>query len=269
MKQFIYVFVATLLFAACSSNKNAQHIQQPEQNNAIAHGKLFTAAYQQHAAEYRALCFQAYNIAKWRVDDILFTKSTRPRAIVTDIDETLLDNSAYAVKQGLQNKDYETASWYEWTSLGKADTVPGALTFLKYAASKGIEIFYITNREEKERTGTLNNLVKFNFPNADNNHLILKQTASSKEARRIEVMKTHDIIMLLGDNLADFSVIFDKKNTAERNENVNLSAAQFGNRFIILPNPNYGDWEGALYRYNWNLTPSQKDSAIRASLKSY
>ena len=46
-------------------------------------------------------------------------------------------------------------------------------------------------------------------------------------------------------------------------------AAEFGNRFIVLPNPVYGDWEFALYHYNHSLTPAQKDSVIRASLYTY
>jgi predicted secreted acid phosphatase len=75
--------------------------------------------------------------------------------------------------------------------------------------------------------------------------------------------------MLLGDNLGDFSFLFDKKSTDERTQNVNAVEREFGNRFIILPNPVYGDWESALYNYNFSLTPSQKDSVIKATLNGY
>ena len=71
----------------------------------------------------------------------------------------------YEVHQTLQGKGYESDSWYEWSAMIKADTVPGALNFLKYASTKGIEIFYVTNRGERERDFTLKNLQKFNFPN--------------------------------------------------------------------------------------------------------
>ena len=70
----------------------------------------------------------------------------------------------------------------------------------------------------------------------------------------------------MGDNLGDFSFLFDKKNTEERMQNVNSIAAEFGNRFIVLPNPTYGDWESSLYNYNYSLTQAQKDSVIKASL---
>ena len=135
--------------------------------------------------------------------------------------------------------------------------------------SKGIEIFYVTNRGERERNFTIKNLQKFNFPNADSAHLFPLQTTSSKEERRQKIAASHTIVMLMGDNLGDFSSLFDKKSSDERNQNVNEVAAEFGNRFIILPNPVYGDWESSLYNYNYSLTSFQRDSIIKASLHSY
>jgi 5'-nucleotidase (lipoprotein e(P4) family) len=190
-------------------------------------------------------------------------------AIITDIDETFLDNSPYAVHQALMGKDYEASSWAEWTSKGIADTLTGALGFFRYAASKGIEIFYITNRDEKDKAGTLSNLLHFQFPFADNQHLIVRGANSSKEDRRQQVARTHDIILLLGDNLADFNSLFDKKTEAERDQNVQKVAAEFGKRFIVLPNFNYGGWEDAIYENSRNWTPAQKDSLLRSRLKGY
>jgi predicted secreted acid phosphatase len=37
----------------------------------------------------------------------------------------------------------------------------------------------------------------------------------------------------------------------------------------VLPNANYGGWEEAVYGNTYNLTPAQKDSAIKSNLKSY
>jgi 5'-nucleotidase (lipoprotein e(P4) family) len=212
---------------------------------------------------------QAYNIARLRLDQSLTHTFNKPRAIVTDIDETILDNSAYEAHQTLQGKDYESATWYQWTDRSAADTVPWAPSFLKYAASKGVEIYYITNREEREKNSTLLNLQKFGLPDADNAHLIPRQNTSSKEARRQQVATTHEIILLLGDNLADFSSLFDKKTMEERSQNTNILSEEFGKKFIVLPNPVYGDWESSLYKYNYNLSPQQKDSVIKSMLKTY
>ncbi len=258
------VFICLIILLSCSTKQVATtiYVQNP---SLVVNGKLFATVFQQKSAEYRALCFQAYNIARYRLDNYK-PVTNKPKAIITDIDETLLDNSPYAAQQIQKGKDYEPLSWNEWTAKGMADTMPGSVSFLKYAASKGVSIFYITNRDEKERTGTLKNLRLFNMPNADTNHIMLRKNVSSKEPRRQKVNATHEIVMMLGDNLADFSILFDKKPADERLRNTNFSASDFGNRFIVLPNPVYGDWESVLYNYN-KYTLVQKDSVMRSVLK--
>ena len=235
----------------------------------VIEGKIFATAYQQRSAEYKALCYQAFNIAQVRIEQFNRERSPKPKAIMTDIDETILNNSAYEVHLLLQGKDYDNDSWNQWTSMGEADTIPGALHFLKFASASGIEIFYVTNRAEREREGTLKNLKKFNFPNADNEHLLLVQNGSSKEGRKNSIAATHTIVMLMGDNMNDFSSLFEKKTSDERDKVADDFSAEFGDRFIVLPNPVYGDWESSLYHYNYSLSPAQKDSVLKASLKGY
>jgi len=259
-----YGIIVLVFISACTTTK--QSVTSVPASSIVADGKLFTSIFQQKAAEYKALCFQAYNVARLRVDQA--APGTKPKAIITDIAETVLENSPYAVRQGLMGKDYEPASWYEWTARAMADTVPGAPSFLQYAASKGITVFYVTNRDEKEKAATLINLEKYHLPNTDNDHLMMRQNISSKEGRRQAIMAKYDVVLLVGDNLADFSNQFDKKPQQERDNNTLQSAALFGDRFIIIPNPNYGDWEPAFYKKS-GLSLPQKDSVIRAELKSY
>ncbi|MEO6906166.1 MAG: 5'-nucleotidase, lipoprotein e(P4) family [Ginsengibacter sp.] len=237
--------------------------------NLVIDGKTFATAYQQRAAEYKALCYQAFNIAHERIEEFNRQRSPKSKVIMTDIDETILNNSPYQAHQLLEGKDYDPVSWKDWTSKGEADTVPGALHFLQFASAAGIEIFYVTNREENEREGTLKNLKKFNFPNADNQHLLLKGNISSKEPRKNSIAETHTIVLLMGDNMNDFSFLFEKKNSDERDKVADSFAADFGNHFIVLPNPVYGDWESSLYHYNHGFSSLQKDSAIKASLYGY
>lgn len=240
------------------------------ESNLVPDGKLWSSLFQQKAAEYKALCLQAYAIARLRLDEALKNPSAKPKAVVTDIDETFLDNSPYAVHQALQGKDYDALSWQEWTDKGTADTLHGALSFFRYAAFNNVAVFYITNRKEAEKKGTLQNLQHYNFPFADEEHLLLRKDVSSKEQRRQEVAVNYDIVLLLGDNLADFSSLFDGKQTTEqRAATVRQYAAEFGKKFIVLPNINYGAWEDAIYGNNYTLKPGQKDSAIKSNLKGY
>src|SRR5215208_2625938 len=106
MKKF---YLLPLLFiTACTATK--QTATTVTGSAAVVGGKLFTSVFQQTAAEYEAICFQTYNLARLRLDQGLQIKGNKPKAIITDIDETVLDNSAYAVRQALLGKDYEAQS---------------------------------------------------------------------------------------------------------------------------------------------------------------
>lgn len=235
----------------------------------LPYGPTFAALWQQRSAEYKALCFQAYNIAKVRLDESIKQPHNKPLAIVTDIDETVLDNSPYTVHTAAKGESYTEKTWIEWTSKAIADTVPGALSFLQYAASENVQVFYITNRVEAERAATLKNLQHWNFPFADEKHLLLKTTSSGKESRRQQVLQTNDIVLLMGDNLSDFAAIFDKQTMDQREQITKQSAADFGNRFIVLPNPMYGDWLPAMFDYNYKRSNTEMDSILKTKLKEY
>lgn len=224
--------------------------------------------WQQTSGEYKALCFQAYNFARLSLKEALWADtSKKPNCVIVDIDETVLDNSPFQgheIKKGLS---YNPADWTEWTNLAQADTVPGALAFLKFAASKNTETFYLSNRDEKDYAATLKNLQKFGFPHADDAHLLVSKGTSNKEPRRQKIAETHDILMLCGDNLSDFSNIFyrENKNTIEQ---VNANQTRFGMKYIVLPNPMYGDWEKPLYQGE-NLNDKDKAKQRLERLKSY
>lgn len=268
MKTFKTIAVVLLLGAlSCKTPQPA--VSQANIGNIELNGKLYAALFQQRAAEYSALCQQAYNIAQMQIDVALKQSHTKPLAIVTDIDETLLDNSPYAVAMAQKGQSYEQSSWLDWTSRADAQPMFGSQKFYNEAATKGIEIFYITNRSVKDKPGTVANLKKFGFPYADDAHVIVRETISSKEPRRQKVAETHDIVLLLGDNLSDFSAAFDKKDETGRQQGVTENAALFGKKFIILPNSGYGDWESAIFDYDYKKTQRQKDSIYLSKLKAY
>jgi hypothetical protein len=74
-------------------------------------------------------------------------------------------------------------------------------------------------------------------------------------------------VLLLSLNLLQV-LMFDKKSLYERDAQVKSLASLFGNKFIVLPNSVYGDWEHALFQYKYDLPFRQKDSLLRASLKT-
>jgi 5'-nucleotidase (lipoprotein e(P4) family) len=230
----------------------------------------YTAAvlWQQHSGEYRALSFQAYNFARLSLlDRLKEVGNDKKYCVVVDVDETVLDNSPFQGHEIRNGRTFNSKAWNEWTSKGIADTVPGALGFLNFAAANQVETFYITNRDSIEMQGTLYNLKTMGFPYADKAHILLKTSTSDKEARRQAVLEKYHILLLCGDNLSDFSNIFYRsgKNTMEQ---VNAAQLDFGTRFIVLPNPMYGDWEKQFYKEE-KPTESGKSAERLNGLKTY
>ena len=239
-----YIFSSLLwFFVSCNTQKSAADAQE----HFVSDGKLYAALFQQQAAEYDALCYQAYNIARLRLDEALVKPSDKPLAIVSDIDETFMNTSYYAVECGRNNTEFEYKTWEEWTAKAEATPLAGAVEFFQYAAQKGVQIFYVTNRKESEREGTTLNIKRYHLPFQGDDHLIFRTAEKSKENRRLNIAKNYHIVLLLGDNLGDFDKDFDAPTPEGRSQAVEKNQKQFGTKYIILPNTSYGDWENALY----------------------
>ncbi len=229
-------------------------------------GKLFSSAWIQRSAEYDALCLQAYNSAEDYLHKMIKVKGDKPWAIVTDVDETIVDNTPISVAQALKGEDYTQKSWDKWCEQAKAEALLGAVKFFKEADRLGVQIFYISNRVEANRQGTLKNLHLLGLPQVKDSHLLLRSNTSDKSARRQKVLNKFNIMILLGDALGDFDHLFDTKDEKQRKDTVLKMAKDFGTRFIILPNPNYGAWEKAMnngYPPLW-----KKDQILKTKLQN-
>jgi len=256
-----YIIISFMAFLSCNQIKE-------DRNNEY---KLQAQVWTQNSAEYRALCYQAFNAAKINLDAIFFfeKKYDKPLAIIADVDETVLDNSPYDGKLILNNTSYNRESWVDWGNLEIAKAIPGSLDFLKYASEKNIEIFYISNRYSEQLESTVNNLKKLGFPNAKKSNVLLRNDGRSKSERRKSVFKNYEVIMLIGDNLSDFNDEFEEKLSTERIKYTDDLSSEFGTKLIVLPNPNYGDWESNGIFEGKSLSDDQKDSIRKSKIKSY
>jgi 5'-nucleotidase (lipoprotein e(P4) family) len=226
---------------------------------------VLSILYQQRAAEYAALCLQAYNLAKRKVDAAIanpvLTQGDLPLAVITDLDETALDNSANEVRQLLKDSLYDPTEFNRWIMTIQADTVPGSTEFFNYVDSlsqhgpKKIDIYYISNRDASMVGYTMTNMKNLGFPQCDDSsHFKFKTNTSSKEARRQGVLKDHQVVVLLGDNLIDLDAHFDgyQQTPDQRRSQVYSLKDRWGDLYIVLPNADYGDWESYLY-YQYRL----------------
>lgn len=249
LQYFTVTLFSMFFLVSCEITIKEIGAKEEEKKNSVT-PDLYAVLYQQTAAEYVALCYQAYNIAELRLNEILKQTHDKPMAIVVDIDETVLNNVRYQADAILNGYTFSDETWDQWVAQMEADPVPGAVKFLNYAAEKGVETFYITNREENDRVShrasTLTNLKNVGFPFAEDKNLLLMNTSSEKDTRRNQVLENYDIVMLIGDNLGDFSGIFDSKNATVRMDATNEFESYFGERWIVLPNAMYGKWVSAL-----------------------
>jgi acid phosphatase len=223
----------------------------------------------QTAAEYRAASLQAFRSAtvhlERALEDARWTAApeqtgdygTLPPAIVLDMDEAVIRSDRY---QGWLVKDgrrYSLETWNDWVRTETSEAMPGALPYVRRAVELGVHVFYVTNRTVEVEAASLATLRKLGFPVADGADDLLTQHerpewGADKSTRRAEICKTHRILQIVGDNLNDFTS-GAHTTVAERAALAERYGGYWGSRWIVMPNPSYGGWEGALHDHRWDL----------------
>ena len=178
-KIFFILSLVSIVITSC--NTTDKKVQDQSSNDHLVMATLWF----QRASECRALYYQAFNLAKLSLDKQLASAdNSKLKAVVVDIDETVLDNSPFETNSIRTGKAFTSQAWKEWVTMAKAAPTPGSLEFLKYAQSKGVETFYISNRSVDDLKKTIQNLQAFGFPFADKEHVLLKSDTSVKTKRR-------------------------------------------------------------------------------------
>lgn len=230
----------------------------------------------QTGAEYEASALQAYELAgmmlEWALREPSWTASLEqleaggyeelPPAVILDVDETVLDNSPYQARLLLDDQEFATESWNDWVREARAEPVPGALEFTRAAADRGVTVFYVTNRNHVVEEPTRDNLAATGFPLRDDVDVLLTRDelpdwGSDKGTRRATVARDFRVLLLVGDNLGDF-LDGVRADPAQRAAMLRERGGWWGRRWIMLPNPQYGSWEGALIGFEYGLSRAQK-----------
>jgi len=224
-------------------------------NDGICKAKEYEMAlrYQQQSAEIKAIQLQTYRFATDRLHALMKEGSNKPQdlAIVLDLDETVVDNSALLVRDMENCEDYTTwDTWSNWEIKGHPTLIPGSKAFIDEANNAGFNIYYVSDRYSENKPSTINTLKLLGLPQAEDSHVLLYGTP--KEARRQTIAKEHKIVMLLGDSLPDLASEFkNKKDTAYNRELVENNVQHLGVDWFVLPNASYGAWtKSALISWN-------------------
>ena len=222
----------------------------------------------QNAAEVDALYQQGYNVATSKLKELLKQPTSKPYSIVLDIDETVLSNIPFQVKMVKDGTAFNPKLWDEWVQKAEATPVAGAKEFLQFADKNKVQIYYISDRTDAQVDATIKNLEAQGLPVQGRDHLMFKKEGDkSKEGRRQEVIKHTNLVMLFGDNLVDFAE-FSTKSESDRDKMFEQLKAEFGDKFIIFPNPMYGSWESAVYKGEKKDAKEQSEARMNA-LKGY
>lgn len=267
MRNIILLSVAILAFVSCQSKLESNYTN--EKLSKSEHLVMSTDWFQK-SAEMRASYYQAYNLASYKLKEHLDNYTgKKPTAVVLDIDETVLDNSPfekYLIDRGAL---YSNETWKTWTDKKAAKALPGALEFTNYAKALGVTVIYISNRKVNELSNTLENLQSEGFPNATEEFVLLREMDKSgdKTGRRNKVNENYEPLLYIGDNLTDYSQLFAHRDSNLGFNLVDEHHAEFGDKFIMLPNPMYGEWEGAIYGNDYTLSPEKK-RALRKNILS-
>ena len=228
------------------------------------HALTNSVKWQTQSAEYKFLTQRTYQLAQQTLSQLTLPSSGW--VVVMDIDETVLDNSAYQVNLDQTGTRFTPATWDAWVKSEKATLVPGAKAFIQHVFKMGGKLGLVTNRNRQLDNHTWRNLLANGIQVTKDNACLMgrvpeDKTAMSrpditndKDLRRAQVTDgsascfnpegkndqrhsgfgKHQIVMQVGDNIEDFAHVTQ--------EHADVSALIQNPRLVLLPNPMYGSW---------------------------
>lgn len=239
---------------AALSQTHYHEITDPEYARQLMQASIWTNT----SADFEAISYQTYNHAGKLLSQISLDSIDNP-AIILDIDGTLVNftpkrpNLTQEPEENLKNP-------YAWflKNHPKAKPIPGALEFTQQAKQSGIEIFYVTARNQSSTTEQTNDvesstalhLQKLGFPNADPQHILLKgeycegdkNKACTKPHQRKAITegkvdgKRYQVLMYFGDYMHDFDLA-EQGLDPNSKDSVSATRELFGRQYFILPCP--------------------------------
>lgn len=226
------------------------------------HGLSNAVKWQNRSQEYRLITRALYKKAQQRINTMPLPDG--PWAVAMDLDETVLDNSAYQVERDKTGTHFTPESWNNWVRQEQAALVPGAAAFIQAVLARGGKLALITNRGKTLDNHTWANLLKLGLPLNSRNTCLVGRSQVDKDAlSQADIVNDKDlrrqqitqgsadcykaaeswkqpakILMQVGDNIEDIQQVTQEDADIER------LIGRFGQDIVILPNPMYGSWRG-------------------------
>jgi 5'-nucleotidase (lipoprotein e(P4) family) len=175
----------------------------------------------------------------------------RPLAVVLDADETVLQNIGYEYDEAMHpGRPYDQQHWNLWEQTGANAVlpIPGAVTALASVRRAGVTVIFNSNRlaaNAETNTAALNGA---GLGPAHHGATLWLQNdvapGSAKDPRRAAISARYCVIAMAGDQLGDFSDLFNARDLAvperRRLATTGAIANLWGNGWFVLSNPAYG-----------------------------
>ena len=247
---------------------------------------LLATLWTQRSVEFKGNALTVYALARYRLDEALADKNwtagpaeqkgdyqNLPPAIILDVDETVLDNSRYQVWMMRANQSFSTKTWNEFCAARVSTAVPGAVEFTRYADSKGVKVFYVTNRGAETKDDTRKNMEKLGFPMGGNVDTFLMQSekpdwGSQKGTRRAVIAKDYRILLNFGDNFGDFDDRY-RGSLADRDKAFEENRARWGREWLVIANPTYGSFDTAPFGHDFKKSREEQRKAKYDALEGW
>jgi 5'-nucleotidase (lipoprotein e(P4) family) len=174
---------------------------------------------------------------------------TKPFAAVFDVDETVMLNTGYEYHGARTGKDFDAASWDAWekTGEGAVGPVPGADTALRDLRAMGVTVIFNTNRSAANADATVRAIKAAGLGDAVHGQTLYLSgddaMGSRKDGRRWTIAAKYCVIALGGDQLGDFSDLFNTGQPVSTRRMATQQASVaglWGNGWFVMPNPVYG-----------------------------
>lgn len=179
----------------------------------------------------------------------------KPLALVLDIDETTLLNTGFEADQVARGGAYDPARWALWEQSATArqvEAVPGALSAVNVARGANITVIFNSNRQAAYADQTAALLAAAGFGKVVHGDTLWLQgdastgggSGAGKDARRAAISAKYCVAAMVGDQLGDFSDLFNAAEIAPA-ERRRLAASRdmlalWGHGWFMMPNPVYG-----------------------------
>ncbi|MEA3011791.1 MAG: hypothetical protein QOD42_336 [Sphingomonadales bacterium] len=174
----------------------------------------------------------------------------KPLAVVLDVDETALQNLGYQYDEASTGRRYDQERWNRWERTGgnAVAAMPGAVAALNTIRAEGVTVIFNSNRQAAAAAQTEAALDGANLGPATHGETLYLQgdvaPGSAKDPRRAAISSLYCVIALAGDQLGDFSDLFNARTLSVPDRRRYATSPPFsalwGRGWFMLSNPVYG-----------------------------